>query len=148
MNADRLLRLAALLESDAANPNGVKFDLRTWAGDAAPEPGMETEPPDPKKLGVHCGTQACAIGLACLSGAFAEDGLSWEVSDHENNIVPLFNGQKGIDAVTELFALYGHSQACRLFVDVYYPDEQQKGRDAELAVAARVREFVATGCVP
>ena len=89
MKKQRLLKLAALLEEDAGNPKGMKFDLGYWAAPA----NLGDSDLSKKDFSVDCGTVGCAVGLACLSGAFRR--------------------------------------------------RQRKGKRAELAVAKRIREFVA-----
>ena len=65
---DRLLRLARLLRADAKRKTGVKFDMSTFCITEGDE--------DP---GVNCGTRACALGLAALSGEFKAEGLRFKV---------------------------------------------------------------------
>ena len=61
---DRLKKLADFLEH-LKLPKKAKFNLRNWGehvGKHAPTP-------------THCGTTACAIGWAALSGKFSKQGL-------------------------------------------------------------------------
>jgi hypothetical protein len=61
VNKKRLLKLADLLEADAKNRKGIKFDLGTVAMSSAEDGNFikgELEP------SVSCNTVACAMGLA------------------------------------------------------------------------------------
>lgn len=66
----RLLRLAKLLRKDAKCKTGIKFNMGDWGS---------TEDVD-TKIGMNCGTQACALGLAAISGEFKRDGLSFKTT--------------------------------------------------------------------
>lgn len=132
MHTDRLLKLAELLEADAVNPTGVKFDLRGW-GEA------HTDLP----LSISCNTQACAFGLAVLSGAFAEFGLSNIAVHPDEIIIPgMPSGADNFQAAAELFDI-GLHQAGHLFDPDFYEDGKTEGAEAELEVARRIREMVA-----
>ena len=132
MNKARLLKLADLLEADAKNPYGVRFNLRDWgkAEDKTPT--------------VDCGTTACAIGLACLSPEFQAEGLSFDTyfDEDESNwgMRPKYGPRDSWGAVEDFFEL-SHRESYRLFRRSAY--EVFKGAEAELAVAARIREMVA-----
>jgi hypothetical protein len=67
----RLLKLRDLLLKDARRKNGIKFDMFDWGTSKTPEPKMD------------CGTQACALGLAAISGEFKRQGLDFRVFNHE-----------------------------------------------------------------
>lgn len=101
-----LIELRDLLRSDAANPEGTKFDLGLWAGDSikAKTFGAIAATIEPEALGLpadwyvipgtsmarlysvdieqenmpkmSCGTMVCALGLAMVSGIFAKHGLT------------------------------------------------------------------------
>jgi len=135
MHADRLIKLAELLEADAINPKGIKFDLGVW-GEA--ETGSA--------VSLSCGTHACAMGLAVLSGAFDEFGLfnRGRSGDDTSLIIPAIMGKDfmvtGYQAAGKLFEIL-HGEACHLFSPDSY--DLTKGADAELDVATRIREFVA-----
>ncbi len=81
MRTDLLLRFADLLEADANNPEGVKFDLGAWAQDSRLDLNKmspdEVEqllyPTTIETVPVNCGTAACALGLAAISGAFKDE---------------------------------------------------------------------------
>lgn len=148
MNKRRLIRLAALLEKDAKNKTGVKFDLDRWG---------ETEKAK-KFVKADCGTTACAVGLACVSGAFKKDGLTFELDDkgfiypkmsnpNWDGIIYSQSVLSGEDAVNELFGLT--KQETRfLFFSQHYPEKETKGAVGELAVARRIRDFVAGKVAP
>ena len=140
MNRERLLKLAVLLESDAKNPNGARFDLETWASNAQGEADFPS-PRQFKKL--DCNTQACAVGLACLSGIFKKDGLRWTSAPDENNIVPRFKGKDRFEAVEAFFDI-NERESRFLFVAAYYTrdDLSTAGAEGEIAAAKRIRRFV------
>lgn len=147
MREDLLLRLADLLEADAANPNGVKFNLDHWAVDAGmPEAeivdrGNFLFPLDTKVVPLDCRTAACAMGLAALSGAFKDDGLDWRITGG-GYVMPTFrNIDEGFQAAEALFQI-SYRQAECLFASEFYPDGSRKGHKGELAVAKRIRDFV------
>jgi hypothetical protein len=138
----RLLTLAKLLEKDAKNKKGLKFDMGTW--------GVVDTDDDGKLLGkpgLNCHTTACAMGLAALSGKFARQGLRYEVDYGDINMwmkgSELYQGD-GIVAAKRLFSidndaamwLFGGSTSCD---DAH----RLKGREAELKVAKRIRNYVA-----
>lgn len=137
MHTNRLLRLAVLLEEDAINPQGVKFDLELWGTDSRTgnlHPANTIIPAD-------CQTTACAMGLAAISGIFYDEGLTWNV--HHGWLVPTFNGEDGFDAALAFFELPDLRAVYHLFSPESY--DQHKGKDAELAVAKRIRKLVAGG---
>ena len=127
MNVDRLERLAKLLDQQTdACP--VKFDLSGW-GEA-------------KKVEENiCGTQACAVGLACLSGEFDSDGLFFERGTFQNpsEIYPIFNGQSSWGAVNSFFGLT-HAQSMHLFDMCSY--DNTRGASAAHEVAGRIRTMI------
>lgn len=149
MRTDRLLKLAELLEADAANPEGVKFDLTAWGystiagGDRFDNKFRR----DQKVIPVSCDTAACAWGLAAISGIFKEEGVSFEISASERALVPSFNNLYGFDAAKAFFELGedtdGLEQVSTLFDTPSYMF--LKGAPAELEVAKRIRELVANG---
>lgn len=130
MNKQRLLKLAGLLEKHARSKKGVKFDLKYWG---------ETEKiKDLTKA--DCGTTACAVGLACVSGEFKRAGLDFRVDDH-GNIVPTFDDYDEFTAVNRFFGIDQHESKF-LFVDKSYPKKERAGAAGERAVAKRIRDFV------
>jgi hypothetical protein len=140
VHTERLLKLADLLEQDADNPKGVKFDLGLWATH-----GSRGKFPD-KLEKLDCKTTACAVGLACLSGVFAADGLTWTPDKHDNAIEPIFAGEDGFPAVEAFFGL-SWKQSSYLFTDDAYQRDclPTQGAEAERLVAKRIREMVAKG---
>lgn len=152
MRKDLLLRGAELLEADALNPEGIQFNLGTWATDARINlaTGYRTKDAiqyDYKKeqaIPVNCRTQACAFGLFAISGAFKDEGLSYVIT--EGKLRPMLtvgsHTHTDWDAVITLFDIsVGYSW--RLFSAEFYKKDQRQGATAELAVAARIRQLVA-----
>lgn len=143
----RLLKLADLLTADAKRKNGVKFNLSSWGDVSDPENAMS------------CGTQACAFGLAALSGAFKRAGLDYELGDVKRNYgVPDGNGNptefqeiefrwkghtKGMNYIAgQLFGLT-ENEADELFGGTPGPHCQTtRGAEAERAVAKRIKALV------
>lgn len=142
MNKRRLLKLADLLEADAKNKKGVKFDLSSWA---VPAGGIVFEG-DERTVPVDCNTSACAMGLACISGAFKREGLTYEFdySMTWNGFIlePRHEGRSGFEAAASLFDIV-RSDAFFLFDPDQYPPNKVKGAAAERFVAKRIRDFVA-----
>ena len=144
MNRDRLLKLADLLEADAANDKGIKFDLRyvairsEWLDDHTAE--RDFAPAD--VVPFDCGTAACAVGLAVVSGAFKEEGLTYRVSEYFG-VVPVFGRHDGWGAAEEAFFELTEEQSDFLFQSTQYPRGLSSGADGERYVAQRIRDFVA-----
>lgn len=136
MNKRRLLKLADLLEADAKNKSGVKFDL-SIVGEST-EYGTEYEP------ALDCGTTACAMGLAALSGAFKSSaGLSYKIDGRF--IDTTVNGRRvRYDrAAMRLFDI-SMKQADFLFTPgESYAWVTPREAEGELLVAQRIRDFVA-----
>lgn len=124
----RLLKLADLLEQDAKNKKGIKFDLGLW--------GYVSDANSP----VSCGTSACAVGLAVASGAFKRAGLA--SLEGGPRLTPKFRGLGGFAAVEAFFNL-NMSESSFLFDDHSYRRAATKGASGERAVAKRIRDFVA-----
>jgi len=135
MKKQRLLKLADLLEADAANRKGIKFDLGLW--------GSIDRLDD--EVSVSCGTTACAMGLAVVSGAFKRAGLI-NGAFTKDIIFPEMKGSGlgGIQAAAELFDIEV-GEASYLFFDTEYPYEKRRGAAGERYVAKRIRKFVADG---
>lgn len=129
----RLLKLARLLEKDAGNAKGIKFDLSIWGY-------ADLSKPKP----VSCGTTACAMGLAVASGKFRSDGL--KPMTREGDLEPRAGHKTGIPAAAKLFQITDR-EAEWFFLDESYPWDQRSGAKGERAVAKRIRDFVA-GKVP
>lgn len=139
MNKENLLKGAAFLEADAENPQGFKFDLNNWAILTDKTPTMD------------CKTAACAMGAFAISGIFP--GLTYHITESFSHpdvdtIIPDYIDPNDPDkevwsgyyAAAKLFEISNH-EAWRLFHPDYYEHYERKGRDGELAVAARMREW-------
>lgn len=131
MNKRRLLKLADLLEADAKNKKGIKFDFGDW--------GAITNKDQP----MSCGTYACALGLAALSGQFKRDGLDYglKAGAFSHHIHFKWNGKETspLMAARRLFDI-SPKHAEYLFIP---HDFNNQGAGAERRVAKRIRNFVA-----
>jgi hypothetical protein len=130
MNKKRLLKLADLLEADADNSKGVKFDMEDWV--------VMTNPKKP----ISCGTVACAMGLAALSGAFKRAGLGYKIDREWGIEVTMHGAGSGIKSAAELFDI-SFDEAEYLFVE-----QTGKGARGERKIAKLLRKFVQRGGVP
>jgi hypothetical protein len=133
MNRERLKRLAELLEG-YRDSDVTRFDLQNWGKFESQRAGF---------LWLHqrsCNTAACAVGLACGSGIFAEDGLSYDLDKINLQLTPLFRDLEGWSAVKSFFDL-DQVQAVKLFAEHSY--ELTEGEAAARAVAARIRKMIA-----
>ena len=137
MKADLLLRLADYLEKDAVNPNGFKFDMWTWASSESDSDGFFTGNVKPEP---NCGTSACAMGIAAISGIFKDEGLSYYVNiDGEFEFRFAEGWIGGFSAAQSLFEI-NDPQSRYLF-----DGDHMTGHPGELAVAKRIRAFVDSG---
>jgi hypothetical protein len=133
MNRKRLKRLAVLLEG-YRDRDAPRLDLQNWGKSENKRRGFLW-------LGQRsCNTAACAVGLACASGVFADDGLSYEVDKKNSGLNPIFRDLEGWSAVKSFFDL-DQVQAVRLFAEHSY--EVTEGEAAAQAVAARIRQMIA-----
>lgn len=124
MNKERLLKLAEFLDAVPKE----QFNLGQWTSDGS--------------VG-SCGTTACACGWATTIPEFREAGLRLEKqSDYfgESFHALVYEQLKNWDAV-ELFFGISFDDACRLFYEGAYPDEDVNN---PRAVADRIRDFVKT----
>lgn len=145
MRKDLLLKAAELLEADAVNTTGVKFDLCNWARPADLEETGDL-PPNDGPVAINCGTTACAMGLFALSGQF--EGLKLELTQHFNSKIwiPVYRNvddnalAEGYQAAVKLFDI-PESDAENLFSPYGYTHTE--GATAELEVARRIRDLVA-----
>lgn len=137
INKERLLKLAALLRKNAANPKGVKFDLDAWAMYDDRKSQVLSKGPIP----LNCNTTACAVGLAAISGLFKEEGLGYVAG--AGTIIPTYGRESAWEAVNSFFGLT-ENQAGYLFADVYYPHDHRRSARGEIAVANRIATFVAS----
>lgn len=153
MNKRRLLKLADLLEADASNRKGLRFDL-----------GVVAEPSDRKSKApaVDCGTTACAMGLAAVSKVFKRAGLGFKVGEFKDNDDESGWGATGHwylkmtmhgttcgydDAAVALFDI-SETEADFLFNPGSYGDPTPRGAKGERIVARRIRKFVEKGGKP
>jgi hypothetical protein len=125
MNKRRLLKLAELLETDAKNKKGIKFDMSTWG---------EVDNPDKP---ISCGTSACAMGLAAMSGAFKRAGLGYKIDGFGSLTVNMNGKGDGIYSAEKLFDITSDEAE---FLFIWTEGEGAKG---ERAVAKLIRNFVA-----
>lgn len=132
MNKRRLLKLADLLEADAIKADGCKFDLGGWGYSDDEQPVSHS-----------CGTTACAVGLAVLSGAFEEDGLFNSAGEFAREVDPGFKDMIGWEATEEFFGLTGTQSSFLFLKGSYHGKTPTQGADGERAVAQRIRDFVA-----
>jgi len=140
MNAAALLKLADLLDGDAADPDGIQYDSLDYG-----------TVHDQDKL-LSCETTACALGLAAISGEFADLGLGciMHIFDMHNNVARICftyraNRMKAIDAARLTFDL-SIEDACYLFGGVVVDaNGRRSSAAAERAHAAMVRCFVVNG---
>lgn len=142
MNKRRLLKLADLLEADAANKEGVKFDLTAWAKKTDAEGNSRIyDFEQGEVVPVNCSTAACAWGLAAISGAFKRQGVSYQIWE-DGRLVPTFDGKKEFHAAEAFFGI-DIEGAGFLFDPDEYPTSKTKGASGERYVAQRIRNFVA-----
>ena len=155
MHVERLQRLAALLRKDADDPKGVKFDLGVWAApseDYQKSRGGHYFPHNAvEKIEVSCGTTACALGLAAISGEFKADGLTAYFAPGfecggttKYSLWPQYEGYDGMSAGQRFFGLETIGQSRFLFDPECY-DELPVGREGELFVADRIDGLIASG---
>ena len=137
MNKRRLLKLADLLEADAKRRTGVRFDLTTWG-----QIDNESKP-------VSCGTTACAMGLAAVSGAFKKQGLLYSVSHNQQIRISFQNSSGGFESACQLFGI-NRDAAHWLFDYPAYGDDRAMfvGAKGERMVARRIRNYVAGTEIP
>lgn len=134
---DRLRKLARMLVADAKRKKGIKFDLTTVGHFSTPS-WEETQ-----KVELNCGTTACAMGLASISGEFKRSGLSYAISSGNNTIHCLYRGNRIFyqEAAVLTFGI-SFQVAEYLFNPATYPNSKLKGAKAELYVAQRIRDTV------
>lgn len=143
MNKRRLLKLAGLLEANAKNRKGAKFDLAYWGTVEKAEELMS------------CGTTACAAGLAAISGAFKRQGLSYrlekrafsegfniEITLNGLCVDDMENGTNGSFISVQKFFDLTIREGEFLFLPNKYPGLPTKEAAGEFIVAQRIRQFV------
>lgn len=153
MNKKRLLKLADLLDKNAANKKGLKFNLHNWGDSVVADDqtsGLIRSVDGNVRFTMDCNTTACGMGLAAISGAFKRAGLEYIISLHGRAAFIYDFEMKGvamdgIEAAMELFGI-SRSQALALFVG----DGQKRirGVAAEMELARRIRYFVEYRVVP
>ena len=156
MNKKRLLKLADLLEENAANRKGLKFDLDVIGETKMDEYGV------PIAVPMDCNTVGCAMGLAAISGVFKRAGLEYGIyagidgqgKDIWEVAVMMDDGDReytDIDAAVPLFGINTEA-AYWLFSGsgAYnrYGANRMTGARAERMVAKRIRDFVAGKASP
>jgi len=130
----RLLKLADLLEANANNPTGAKFDYNFWG-----------YVPEGAQVAVDCGTTVCALGLAAISGQFP--GLGYKVGRYDpemkaNWLEITLEGSSeeyGTNMAAEVFDIT-KTESGFLFVNAPI---SLRGAEGELALADIIRRFVA-----
>lgn len=156
MNVERLTHLRDLLRADAANPQGVRFDLGVWASPRAGDPSYRLAS-DPIYIThelrdvevvnaptMSCDTFACALGLACLDPVFQAQGLRFTVSPRGNGqsawMIPTFGTDDTFAAGAAFFDI-DIDDSEYLFDPSCY-DGTPKEAEGELFVAQRVDDFL------
>jgi len=124
VNKRRLLKLADLLEADAKNKKGIKFDMTHWA-----YIGNSAKP-------ISCDTSACAMGLAALSGEYKRAGLGWKLDKYGYFKITM-NGRGW--ALTAAMRLFGIS---RKQAEYLFCESSEEGAEGERHVAKFIRRFV------
>lgn len=132
MNAERLLKLADVLERDAYQLHGVKFDLLSIITVDDPKLGP----------GMNCGTMACALGIWALCGEFEGVTISRVERTTGKDFDVEYQNTTNRDAAEIYFDISGDVSAW-LFLNQYYTGLPTEGEAGERAVAARIRAFVA-----
>lgn len=147
MNKRRLLKLAALMDevADRVPKSGPKFDITTWGQTKVNGEGFADLDKHPV---LSCGTAACILGEAALSGAFKRQGLRYTV-DAGGRIVVRLGAHDGFEAAQELFGLTrDETHAIFAYSELYGPGVMPKGRRGALKAAKTIREFVERGGLP
>jgi hypothetical protein len=139
----RLLKLAALLLADAKNKKGIKFDIGTVA---------RVADPTKKEVPLNCGTTACAMGLAAISGAFKKQGLTAKFSNEsyeDNSLWCAWNGRIR-DYDRTAMSLFGitQDQANYLFSPWTYHYDKKTGARGEKEVVRRIHRVVEGKPIP
>lgn len=139
MRSDLLLRLADYLEKDANNEKGVKFSLIGW--------GSIIERPADGQDHLSCGTVACAMGIARAADLFVNEGMrpfdqteTW--APFSPSLIDPSTGRRYEmwQAIKVLFGIEDKESEWLFSADCYKPC-LRTGKEAELAVAARIRSL-------
>lgn len=135
LNTRNILKLADLLMADARRKRGIKFDMGDWGS------VENLEKP------LSCGTTACAMGLAALSGAFKRQGLTAYISGR-GSVYPMWKGnlRTSFDWLAIAERLFGIAErtANVLFTPGSLPGLEE-GAAAERLKAKQLRELVRLG---
>lgn len=167
MHKTRLLKIAKLLEKDATDPKGICFSLRHWAAQTEKLKGKKFADDiavlvfdDIKDIKLDCTITACAVGLVALSGIFKKEGFSYDIGYpryHQIDEADLVTSGLLIPTYTDKDGnVWRHYEAVERFCDISYDEAKYLfgytaymiknlpvfGAEGELAVAARIREFV------
>lgn len=132
---NRLITLSELLEIDAATETGIRFDFNSWGHVDADNP-------------MSCGTDACAFGLAAISGVFRKQGLRYKIPNGCMGAtieigLKQSNGRiawSPADAGTKLFYISDYD-----FSHLFAGEQGLScatGAVAEIEVAHRIRDYV------
>lgn len=130
----RIIKLAELLEKDARKKKGISYNQTTFGRIGDPDNVLS------------CGTQACALGLAALSGAFKRAGLGYKIIPNNYGIHYGINftwKSKAAEPITAAMKTFGitHEEAQILFGGSS-GSAVHVGAVAERSVAKRLRNFV------
>lgn len=131
----RLLKGAALLEADAKNKSGIKFDFGVVG-----YVGHHEKP-------LSCGTVGCALGLFGVSGAFKKQGLSCAFRG-DGGILLTFGDSRDTFVSAGQFFHLSEEESEFLFAQADGLPNNGIGARAERAVAKRIRDFVAGRASP
>lgn len=142
MQKRRLLKLAAMLQADAKNKKGIQFDIGTVGRPSALGTFFEARKP----VVLDCGTTACAMGLAALSGEFKKAGLTYKIDKGwlQQQIMLKWKGRE-LDydkAAMNLFNITT-DQANYLFSPWTYPWAKRTGAKGEREVVRRIKRVIA-----
>lgn len=147
MHKKRLLKLADLMDAvaDRDPKAGPKFDIATWGKTKTNSEGLADFDKHPV---LSCGTAACILGEAALSGAFKRQGLKYDVNVFGHITVRL-GADCGFEAAQSLFGITSE-EADAIFSDseLYGPDRMPRGKRGARKAAKVIREFVERGGLP
>lgn len=158
MHRENLETLHALLIADANNETGLSFNMNFWIADAksiSEESSGNWRLNTIKKFGIpagetitysapiNCGTAACAMGLAALSGAFPNLTIENHVGIPTVIYRTLGVRFTDFEAACKLFGI-STTYAEWLFGPSSY-GLVSKGHEAELEVAKRLRILLDQG---
>lgn len=141
----RLLKLAAMLLADAKNKKGIQFDIQTVGRPSDGSIQDMTKFAKNKAVPLDCGTTACAMGLAAISGKFNKAGLGYKIVK-DDFVMPIHTTWNGRDrnydqAAMQLFSITGR-EASYLFAPYTYPHNLRIGAKGEREVVRRIKRVV------